>query len=379
MKLLTILLLLLLPCFLQAQKRMSSSFENNVLDSINFFEGCCAYSAVKSANRKYIGNNSARIELRRNDPQVATGSNRVELNVNSTNTLANRYEWRWWKFSTYIPSDSNAIDAPNLDYVMGQIKQPGTGGVQTGGSPPLGFIVRADSVYLDIRWATAANPNSDNASNLRRYYVGLRGDDQWVHYVVDYQRTHLTTGVVRVWRNDILVVNDTGRNYFEDAAIPSIKWGLYCYRWASVGDQGSVVPYRVLYLDAIGVYGASSTYEEVATFRAETTPNNPPNVDIASGGFFINQTSVTANIEASDIEDGTNLTYQWQETSGIGSTISDPTAKNPTFSNLKAGNYVFTVTVRDTDGGETIGEFSFKVRIRFSQVKFKKVKVRSKL
>lgn len=358
---------------------MSSSFENNLTDSITFVETCCSYSFTKSAHRKYLGNFSARFQQVKGDGPVSTGGIRSEINANSTNTLPNRYDARWWKFSTYIPSDSNAIDAPNLDYVMGQIKQPGTGGVQTGGSPPLGFIVRADSVYLDIRWATAANPNSDNASNLRRYFVGLRGDNQWVHYVVDYQRTHLPTGVVRVWRNDVLVVNDTGRNYFEGAAFPSYKWGLYNYRWASPPYQNSVVPYRVLYLDAIGVYGASSTYDEVATFRAETTPNNPPNVDIASGGFFINQTSVTANIEASDIEDGTNLTYQWQETSGIGSTISDPTAKNPTFSNLKAGNYVFTVTVRDTDGGETIGEFSFKVRIRFSQVKFKKVKVRSKL
>lgn len=257
-----------------AQKRMSSSFEANLLDSITFDESCCAHSSIKSAHRKYLGNFSARVEVRRDDPEVATGSVRKEFNVNSTNTLANRYEWRWWKFSTYIPSDSNAVDLPGLNYIMGQIKQPGTGGVQTGGSPPLGIVVDGDSVFAWIRWATASQPNSDNPSNGRKLYVGPRGVDQWIHYVVDYQRSHNTSGVVRIWRNDVLVVNDTGRNYFEDAAIPSIKWGLYCYRWATAGDQGSVVPYRVLYLDAIGVYGASSTYDEVATFRA-TPPVTP--------------------------------------------------------------------------------------------------------
>ncbi|UXO94061.1 heparin lyase I family protein [Pseudanabaena phage Pan5] len=342
MRLLTILLFL--PLLTTAQKRMTSSFEGNVLDSITFYEGCCGHSAIKSAHRKYVGNHSARIELRRNDPEVETGSNRVELNVNSTNTLANRYEWRWWKFSTYIPSDSNAIDAPNLDYVMGQIKQPGTGGVQTGGSPPLGFIVRADSVYLDIRWATAANPNSDNASNLRRYFVGLRGEDQWVHYVVDYQRTHLPTGVVRVWRNDILVVNDTGRNYFEDAAIPSIKWGLYCYRWASVGDQGSVVPYRVLYLDAIGVYGASSTYEDVATFRATS---NPPVVTVPN--YTTTNSSIT--LTASVTSDNPIVDYSWSGLTGPNTpSVSVPAAGQITLSGLINGTYTWQITVTDSEG-----------------------------
>lgn len=258
-----------------SQKRMTSSFENNLLDSITFYEGCCAHTQVKSAHRKFLGNFSNRGELRRDDPQVPTGSVRWELNVNSTNTLPNRYEIEWWRMSTYIPSDSNAIDPPNLDYVMGQLKQPSTGGVQTGGSPPLGFIVRADSVYVDIRWATASNPNSDNNSNRRRYYVGLRGDNTWTHYVVQYKRSHLPDGIVKVWRNDVLVVDDSGPNYFEGAGRPSAKWGLYCYRWASAGHQGSVVPYRVLYLDAIGVFGPLSTYDEVAVYRATPPPDRP--------------------------------------------------------------------------------------------------------
>lgn len=274
----TFVLLLFVSAITYGQKRMTSSFENNLLDSITFYEGCCAHTQIKSAHRKFLGNYSVRGELRRDDPTIPTGSNRWELNVNSTNTLPNRYDWRWWRFSTYIPSDSNAVDLPGLNYIMGQIKQPNTGGVQTGSSPPLGFVVDEDSVHVWIRWATAAQPHSDNNSNARKLYVGPRGVDQWVHYVVDYQRSHTTSGVLRVWRNDTLVVNDTGRNYFEGATYPSVKWGLYCYRWASPGDQGSIVPYRVLYLDAIGVFGASSTYNDVAVYIAPASPPPiPPN------------------------------------------------------------------------------------------------------
>lgn len=259
--------ILLLPFAGNAQKIMTSSFENNLLDSVEFYEGCCAHTQKKTTYRKYQGNYSVRGEIRKGDPQVKTGSNRWELNINSTNNLKDRFEWRWWRFSTYIPSDSNAVDQPGLNYIMGQAKQPNKGGVQTGYSPPLGFVVDGDSVFLWIRWATASEPHSDNPSNTRKHYVGRRGVDSFIHYVVDYQRSHLANGVVRVWRNDILVVHDTGRNYFEGAGIPSIKFGLYCYNWVSPRSHHSIVPYRVLYLDAIGVFGAFSTYEEVAVYR----------------------------------------------------------------------------------------------------------------
>lgn len=104
--------------------------------------------------------------------------------------------------------------------------------------------------------------------------------------------------------------------------------------------------------------------------------NTLPELSLNDDGFYINATSVIANIDATDAEDGTNLTYVWYESSELNATISDPNAKNPTFSNLKAGNYAFTVTVRDQNGGETTGTFTFKVRIRFSQVKFKKGKIK---
>lgn len=256
------------------QVRMTSSFEGSLLANIDFYEGCCAWSSIKSSHRAFTGSYSARLEQRRDDPEVGTGSNRVEFNVNSTNTLPNRYDWEWFKISIYIPSDSSESD-PGINYIMGQVKQPGTGGVQTGSSPPLAFVVDGDNVSVWIRWATAANPHSDNNSNRRIYSIGSRGVDQWVHYVVQYQRSHLSTGKVRVWRNDILVVDDSGPNYFEDAAFPSMKFGFYSYRWASVGDQGSTVDYRVMYMDDIGVYGSSSTYDDVATYRIPPSPETP--------------------------------------------------------------------------------------------------------
>ncbi len=262
-----LLITVLFPLATLAQKKMTSSFEKNLLDSVEFYEGCCAHTQVKTTHRKFQGNYSVRGEIRNGDPQVRTGSNRWELNINSTNNLKDRFEWRWWRFSTYIPSDSNAVDLPGVNYIMGQVKQPGRGGLQTGYSPPLGFVVDGDSVFLWIRWATKAEPHSDQPSNTRKHYVGSRGVDSWVHYVIDYQRSHLPDGIVRVWRNDVLVVNDTGRNYFEEAAIPSIKFGLYCYNWAHPKGRKSIVPYRVLYLDAIGVFGERSTYENVAVYR----------------------------------------------------------------------------------------------------------------
>ncbi len=266
MKQLFTLLFLIASCTAGAQRLITSSFENGVYDSLSFIETCCLYSAVKTAKHPSSGSFSLRMEIRKSDPSVSTGGKRTEINGNSTNKILGRYNWRWYRMSVFTPSDSNATDLPGKEFVMGQFKQPSTGGVQTGGSPPFAFVVEGNNVYADIRWATAANPDNNRASNLRRYYVGSRGLDSTIHYVVDYQRSSNPDGVIRIWRNDILVVNDTGRNYFEGAGIPSTKWGIYRYVWSNANYGGSATPCNVIYLDDIGLFGLNSTYSDVAVF-----------------------------------------------------------------------------------------------------------------
>lgn len=350
-----ICMLLLIPALGFSQRRMSSGFENGMLDSINFYEGCCAWSAIKTAHWKNRGSYSIRLEQRRNDPQVSTSSLRVELNVNSTNTLANRYDIQFIRFTTFIPSDSNQLD-PGRDYIMTQFKQPGTGGVQTGGSPPLALLVDGNSVYADIRWATAAQPNNNNNSNRRKLYVGPLGRDSAIHYVIQYKRSHLPGGVIRIWRNDELVLSDTGRNYFEGAALPSIKFGFYSFRWAITDPPygGSAVPYRVLYLDDVGVFGPASTYDDVALYR-KPAPEPEDTISVNLPDYVTNADTIT--MTAATHSNNPIVSYTFTRLSGPNSpTVSVPAAGSIFLSDLQEGNYIYRIEVVDSEGNAATDE-----------------------
>lgn len=137
-------------------------------------------------------------------------------------------------------------------------------------------------------------------------------------------------------------------------------------------------------IDGTYVYELEVEDNDGATGTGQVTivksNNNPPTVTVGSGGFFVNQNQITANIETTDPEGG-GLTYQWTQLSGPLAIISNDTTKNPTFGNLRSGDYEFLVVVTDDQGLTDQVTFEFKSRVRFSQLKYRKgkLKVQSKL
>lgn len=220
----------------------------------NFVEFCCAHSTRIVDGISYLGNRSARFELRNDDTTVEFGSNRVELRYDiGTNN--------WIRWAYFLPVDSNQLD--NFNYIQGQWKE-GTGGVQTGGSPPLGIVVNNNYLILHVRWATSANPNSDSPSNLITDTIGTLDRGVWNRLVIRYVPSHTSSGLIQVWKNGVKTVDLQGPNYFQNATPPYFKLGVYRWLWAATNNGGSTVPYYVGYFDGFKVGDNSETFETMA-------------------------------------------------------------------------------------------------------------------
>lgn len=251
----------------------------------NFVEYCCAHSTRIVEGISYLGNKSARFELRNDDPTVEFGSNRVELRYNiGTN--------HWIRWAYYLPTDSNQLD--HLNYISGQWKE-GTGGIQTGGgSPPLAVVVNGNYLIMYRRWAYAGSTNSE--TNLSRDTIGTLDRGQWVRLVINYEPSHTTSGKVQVWKNGVKVLDITGRNYYEGATAPYFKLGVYRWVWASAGNGGSIVPYYVGYFDGFKVGSNTETFETMAfpeDLEPEPEPEPQPSkgLPIRSGRFKLRKST----------------------------------------------------------------------------------------
>lgn len=187
-------------------------------------------------------------------------------------------------------------------------------------------------------------PNPTMSSNINLTAVGNDNDGNIVSYLWTQQSGP----------NTATLSNQNTANL----SVSNMIDGTYTFRCTVTDDDGA------------------TGFAQVSVVK---TSNTDPSITVGSGGFYVNQTSVQANIEATDIEDGTDLTYEWTQVSGPAFKCDNLNVKNPTFYDLRSGNYVFQVYVRDQDGGLAIGTLEFKVRIRITQIKFKKVKVASKL
>lgn len=111
--------------------------------------------------------------------------------------------------------------------------------------------------------------------------------------------------------------------------------GNYVFQITVVDNNGSIATARV-------------------TIVKQTSYNNPPSVTAPEELTFTNDATLVVMVQATDIEDGDNLTYQWNQLSGPTATISNTTSKDLIITKPQPGTYQFELAVSDTEGAITI-------------------------
>lgn len=354
-----LLLLLLLPGFLQAQIQGQSSFETAV-DPTYATKGVCAvnYSpftclqgstnyALRASSRFALsGSHSLRTEGRQNDPATNVGSYRQEMvTVGKGNNLI-QLAPNTFRFCVYVPTDTSAWLASNLEQIIG-MQFHAWNNSYDGGSPNLATEVKSSRFRAAIRHNNGST-NTGASEVLSFIDMGPVVPGKWYIFII-YADFQTVNGRIKIWKTvdnaETVVVDYSGPCKYGWSLQPYPKHGSYIW---NIRQKTNPV---VAYYDLVA-YGKSTVDRANIDFAVSgSTPNpNQPPICNAGANQSISGTSTTLTGTASD-PDGSISLYKWERVSGPNTpTITNSASISTSVTGLIPGAYVFRLTVTDNLG-----------------------------
>lgn len=130
--------------------------------------------------------------------------------------------------------------------------------------PPFALYLEGASWYWNVRWDTRVISTSLGGEGERRVWKAPYEKGKWVDWVIHARWSHQDDGVgfIRIWKDGVAIVEDTGPNLFNDAAgMKGPQFGIYKWPWL---NGPSDVDERVVYFDEIYVGDHTSSFEAVS-------------------------------------------------------------------------------------------------------------------
>ncbi|ULQ58086.1 heparin lyase I family protein [Flavihumibacter rivuli] len=334
---------------------MQSDFEaNSIVYGWDFQHSCCSYSLTRSNLVRRTGNNSMRVELRRWDADVE-GSKRAEI-VENSNPFPPNPDQRWFAFSNFLPADFQRDSAYDL---LAQWVAVASATRQTP-TPPLSLQIFRGDWVLVVRY-DSVDINQDRGANIRTRMINLgpwqRG--VWNDWVFYYEPSDSDQGLIRVWRNNQLLLEYRGKNYYKGAFSPFFKVGIYKWAWAAgwnVPAETSVINSRVYFVDNVRVGNRNAILNDFVI--PSPAPTNALPIVYGGNNQVSNATidRATINGSASYDTDGTIVEYRWTQESGPNvAALETPNSPITRMTGLVQGMYRFRLTARDNAGGVAYG------------------------
>ena len=193
---------------------------------------------------------------------------------------------------------------------------------QDWGAAPPGTAVIADDNYSE-RWTG---------------FVNIEQAGDWTFYTT-------SNDGVRLWVNDVQVITNWNQHVVtEDSAVVNLSAGWYPLRLEHFQQDGTAE----ITLSFSGP-GQAKTIIPSTHLNTENPQGGDPIADAGPDKTVVlPDNDVTLN--GSGTDDGTIVSYQWNQDSGPGSaTLSGASTPNLTASNLVEGTYVFSLTVTDDE------------------------------
>lgn len=289
-----------------------------------------------------LGTWSNRITLSSTDDNAQFGNRRTELTKNNSTNPDTTY--RWYGFSYYFPSATYQTDSK--EHVIIQWHDKAISPLTCSSSPTLAIEVKNDSFRAAVRYNLTNPYCSNNTPVLTFYPLGAIPKDQWVDFVIYYYPSANTDGEIKIWINNELKLNYTGRCMYFGSYFPYLKIGIYKWLWN--GSVASPLTFTN-YLDALKIGDTASSYNEVAPAGA---PVNEPPIVSAGANQVVPSSTTTINLSGTATDgDGTIASTTWTRVSGPNTpTITNASNLSTTVTGCVPGTYTFRLSATDNLG-----------------------------
>jgi hypothetical protein len=196
---------------------------------------CCPHSAVFVNSERKPGSLALRFRLQTDDTDVK-GSRRAELRLKA----APFGQDRWYFASLRVPPDWVGSPEPTTvlqwhavdDKILGEISR----------SPPLRLLIQ------DREWAIVSRWDARPITGLPLLRDPVLGEEKvlWkgpldigltTDWLFRVRWSHVSDGIVAVWKNGTQIVCREGANTYNDLIGPYLKVGIYVPIWKAATDR----------------------------------------------------------------------------------------------------------------------------------------------
>lgn len=229
---------------------LTSSFEseNDTIFKIIQIEKCCDSSIVLSSSISRTGKKSLKFSLNKNDSAVANGK-RSEI-VFPKEISAEVF--RKYMFSIYLP-DEYLIDS-EAEILAQWHEYPDFSLGETWRIPPISLRVVNNHWQIVIYWAVNPINNNNTVSGYKTFDLGLIDKKKWIDWQFNIYFSYKNDGSLKIWKDNKLVLDYDGPNYYNDVSGPYFKLGIYKWPWNNNWQGGhSIVTNREVYVDDVVV------------------------------------------------------------------------------------------------------------------------------
>lgn len=198
---------------------------------------------------------AARFELRRDDPWTS-GSIRSELSTTPVKVNAEAT----YRFRMYIPEDWEYDPLPDsfVQWHNFPDKDLGESIDEKVGGPPLIFDIEGDKIEILNR--SDPSPVTTEKSPTKRtetIWVGDYEVGEWIDWTISVRWSYKEDGLLQIWKDQELIVDQSGPNSFNDQKFPYMKLGVYKWIWKDPAwldpEDYSKVDTRVLFYDDVSI------------------------------------------------------------------------------------------------------------------------------
>jgi hypothetical protein len=140
----------------------------------------------------------------------------------------------------------------------------------------LSILVTRDN-YWKITNLSDPNPITTAGSFKKiSWTVGKVEKGKWVDWVIHAKWSYSSDGILKIWKNNQLIVNYTGPNLFNDQQPEFIMFGIYKAWWKS--NPPSQRNTLTAYFDEVKIGDANSSYDDVAPSGLQTSKPVVPTI-----------------------------------------------------------------------------------------------------